>query len=211
MLSVRAPVGPTNTANQRCCIGRGLAAIRAREGVTLSKYLRYFFRRFEAEIARKGVGSTFTAINRDDIERMKLPVPPLPEQRLIVSLLDEADELRRLRQQADRRTSDLIPALFHEMFGDAVTNPQSWKTSTVGALFPTDRAGARCGPFGSALKKHEYVEEGIPVWGIENVQPNLFVEGGALFITKEKYQQLAWISTEHNSPKWKASFPDHGM
>jgi type I restriction enzyme S subunit len=118
-------------------------------------------------------------------------LPPVNEQRRIVALLDEADELRRLRQRADRRTADLIPALFHEMFGDPVTNPLSWKTSAVGALFPTDRAGARCGPFGSALKKEEYVEGGIPVWGIENVRPNLFVEAGALFITEEKYRQLA--------------------
>ena len=37
------------------------------------------------------------------------------------------------------------------------------------------------------LKKHEYVEAGIPVWGINNVQPNLFVEDGSLFVTAEKY------------------------
>ena len=47
-----------------------------------------------------------------------IPVPPLAEQERIVKLLDEADELRKLRAQADRRTADLIPALFHEMFGD---------------------------------------------------------------------------------------------
>ncbi|MGA3324295.1 MAG: restriction endonuclease subunit S [Terriglobia bacterium] len=47
-----------------------------------------------------------------------IPLPPLPEQHRIVNLLDEADELRRRREQADRRTADLIPALFYEMFGD---------------------------------------------------------------------------------------------
>ena len=30
LLSVRAPVGALNIANQKCCIGRGLAAIRIR-------------------------------------------------------------------------------------------------------------------------------------------------------------------------------------
>ncbi len=49
-----------------------------------------------------------------------IPVPPLAEQERIVKLLDEADELRKLRAQADRRTADLIPALFHEMFGDSI-------------------------------------------------------------------------------------------
>src|SRR5262245_25648177 len=30
LISVRAPVGPTNVADRECCIGRGLAAIRPR-------------------------------------------------------------------------------------------------------------------------------------------------------------------------------------
>jgi type I restriction enzyme S subunit len=33
LISVRAPVGPTNVAEVRCCIGRGLAAIRPRSTV----------------------------------------------------------------------------------------------------------------------------------------------------------------------------------
>jgi type I restriction enzyme S subunit len=45
----------------------------------------------------------------------------LAEQELIVNVLDEADELRKLRAQADRRTAELILALFHEMFGSIIT------------------------------------------------------------------------------------------
>jgi type I restriction enzyme, S subunit len=118
LLSVRAPVGPTNFAAERCCIGRGLAAIRAEPNVCNQRYVRYYLKRFEADIAAQGVGSTFSAINRNDIERLELPVPPLAEQERIVKLLDEADELRKLRAQADHRTADLIPALFYEKFGD---------------------------------------------------------------------------------------------
>jgi type I restriction enzyme S subunit len=118
LLSVRAPVGPTNFATERCCIGRGLAAIRGKPTQCNQSYIRYFLRRFEVDIAARGIGSTFAAINRTDIERLQIPVPPLAEQERMVALLDEADELRKLRAQADRRTVDLIPALFHEMFGD---------------------------------------------------------------------------------------------
>src|SRR3989304_2041611 len=38
LLSVRAPVGPMNIAREKCCIGRGLAAIRCKEGLSY-KYL----------------------------------------------------------------------------------------------------------------------------------------------------------------------------
>jgi type I restriction enzyme S subunit len=131
LLSVRAPVGPTNIAIEKCCIGRGLAAIRTNPKVCNQRYLRYYFRRFEDEIAARGVGSTFFAINRTDIERLELSVPPLLDQERIVKLLDEADELRKLRGQADKKSAELIPALFEEMFGDPIINQNKWKATTL--------------------------------------------------------------------------------
>lgn len=58
-----------------------------------------------------------------DFAELEIPVPPFPEQERIVKLLDEADELRKLRTQADRRTAGLIPSLFHEMFGENAKKP----------------------------------------------------------------------------------------
>ena len=68
LLSVRAPVGPTNIANIECCIGRGLGAIRPNTENTLTNYLLYFFRNFELEISKKGKGSTFSAITKKELE-----------------------------------------------------------------------------------------------------------------------------------------------
>ena len=68
---------------------------------------------------------------------LNLPIPRQPsfaEQERIVSLLDEADELRKLRVQAGRRTTDLIPALFHEMFGDPAVNPRRWKLTGISEM-----------------------------------------------------------------------------
>jgi type I restriction enzyme S subunit len=61
---------------------------------------------------------TVKHLSSKQIASIEMSVPTLPEQERIVKLLDEADELRKLRAQADRRTADLIPALFNEMFGD---------------------------------------------------------------------------------------------
>jgi type I restriction enzyme S subunit len=57
---------------------------------------------------------------------LKIPLPPLPEQRRIAGILDQADALRRLRRQSLSRLSDLGQAIFYEMFGDLVTNPNGW-------------------------------------------------------------------------------------
>lgn len=134
LLSVRAPVGPTNIASETCCIGRGLAAIRAKDNIALTRYLLYFFRKFESQIANKGVGSTFAAINKNDIEQLKIPIPPLAEQERIVRLLDEAEGLRKLRNQASTRLEEFIPALFYEMFGDPASTSQKWQQKNIGEL-----------------------------------------------------------------------------
>ena len=86
------------------------------------RYLRYFLvgDPFHAQFMQtvSGVGGSLLRAKATEVAKIKIPVPPLADQERIVKLLDEADELRKLRTQADRRTTDLIPALFHEMFGD---------------------------------------------------------------------------------------------
>lgn len=88
LLSVRAPVGPTNLSPGRVCIGRGLAAIRPHEGLSL-RYLLYYFKFFEAQLAVKGTGTTFKAITQSVIKNLEIPVPPLPEQERIVARIEE--------------------------------------------------------------------------------------------------------------------------
>jgi|CXWL01.1.fsa_nt_gi type I restriction enzyme S subunit len=149
-----------------------------------------------AAVSNAMAGANLPRINEESLLEIPVPVPPLAEQERLVKLLDEADELRKLRTQADRRIADLIPSLFHEMFGSPAINPFDWPVERVGTLFNVKRGGAKCGPFGSALKKHEYVESGIPVWGIPNVLPNQFVEAGSLFISPSKFEELRAYAVE---------------
>jgi type I restriction enzyme S subunit len=68
------------------------------------------------------------------MKRTAISVPPLAEQRRMTKLLDDADELRRLRVKAGDRTAVLIPALFDEMFGDPGANPQGLPIIRLGEL-----------------------------------------------------------------------------
>lgn len=78
-------------------------------------------------IAKAHGGVGLQHITKGALSSVNISIPPLPEQERIVKMLDEADELRKLRAQADRRTTALIPALFHEMFGDPAANDRKWK------------------------------------------------------------------------------------
>ena len=88
LLSVRAPVGPTNLSPGRVCIGRGLAAIRPFSDMSL-RYLLYYFRFFESQLSAKGTGTTFKAITQATIKNLDVPVPPLPDQEHIVFRIEE--------------------------------------------------------------------------------------------------------------------------
>ncbi len=88
LLSVRAPVGPTNLAPCRVCIGRGLTAIRPSEAL-LTRYVLLFFRYFEAQLASKGTGTTFKAITQDIVKNLEIPILAIPEQERIVGRIEE--------------------------------------------------------------------------------------------------------------------------
>jgi type I restriction enzyme S subunit len=85
LMFVRAPVGPTNLAKEKCCIGRGLAALRPGDRLD-TNFLLYFLRYHEPHLASQGQGSTFDAI-RDDLEEIEIPLPVLSEQQRIAALL----------------------------------------------------------------------------------------------------------------------------
>ncbi len=94
-----------------------------RDGILIdTKYLERFLRSPLALSFYKSKLRNTTARRRtlpnDIFLSLSVPVPPLAEQNRIVMLLDEADELRKLRGQADRRTAALLPAHFTGMFGD---------------------------------------------------------------------------------------------
>ncbi len=87
LISVRAPVGPVNLATNRMCIGRGLAAIKPTEGRLMSAYAFYFLKSQEEHI-KGDAGAVFASINRGDIEKLKIPLPPLEVQKEIVAEIE---------------------------------------------------------------------------------------------------------------------------
>ncbi|MBI1878387.1 MAG: restriction endonuclease subunit S [Chloroflexi bacterium] len=131
LLSVRAPVGPTNLARETCCIGRGLAALRTKPRLN-HLYLLNYFRWIEPGLSVQGQGSTFQAITKDQLENMDIPLPPLPTQRAIVTILDKADTLRRKQAEALNLADRILPALFVDMFGDPATNRKKWEVAYLG-------------------------------------------------------------------------------
>lgn len=106
LLSVRAPVGPTNLSRETVAIGRGVNAIRPLGGIA-TRYVLFFFKHIEPVFSGSGTGTTFSAVTVDAVKSLAFPLPPLAEQHRIVAKIDalfsELDKgvemLETIRQQ----------------------------------------------------------------------------------------------------------------
>lgn len=86
MLSVRAPIGAVNIANQKYGIGRGLCAIRAKK--SFYKFLYYYFISQNHILQSLGTGTTYIAISLNDVANILVAFPPKKEQTEIATYLD---------------------------------------------------------------------------------------------------------------------------
>ncbi len=118
----------------------------------------------------------------DFLKKALIPVPPLAEQERIVKLLDEVEELRKLRANADHRTADLIPALFHETFGDLGENPKNYPIQLLEQLCVKITDGTHQPP--------PFTNNGIPFLFVRNIVSGSIDFDTEKFITEETFAEL---------------------
>lgn len=68
--------------------------------------------------------------------------------------------------------------------------PSDWYFPKLEELALSEKGSIKIGPFGSALKKHEYSDKGIRVLGIDHVLQNELVWTKPKFISLKKYEEL---------------------
>ena len=117
LISIRAPVGPTNLCAVQSCIGRGLAAIRS-QGDMPPKYVLFAMRATEEELRANATGTTFEAIRGDDLRSHPISLPPLAEQHRIVAEIEKqftrldasVASLRRVQANLKRYRASVLKA-----------------------------------------------------------------------------------------------------
>lgn len=109
LLSVRAPVGPINIASEKCCIGRGLAALRPKKMMD-KEYFYHYMKFISIKLMSAGRGSTFNAIKRSDVDKIKVSYPKRIEdqKKMVRRIKDILRHSSDISSQSDALSKNLL-------------------------------------------------------------------------------------------------------
>ncbi|MBI2448435.1 restriction endonuclease subunit S, partial [Candidatus Microgenomates bacterium] len=108
LLSVRAPVGEVNIAQNDLCIGRGLMSVNGKN----NEFIYQLFKAFNSYIVSKETGTVYGSVTKDDIANIKLPFPQLPEQQEIAEILSSLDDKIELNRQMNKTLESIAQSIF---------------------------------------------------------------------------------------------------
>lgn len=132
LISVRAPIGALNYANEECCIGRGLAAITIDDPANRS-YIFHLLKARNEELNRQGTGSTFKAISRKVLETVQVPMIGEEERENSMKLMDVLESVIKDRKRQLVAFDELVKARFVEMFGGS-QDLDKWKCCHINEI-----------------------------------------------------------------------------
>jgi type I restriction enzyme S subunit len=176
----RAAIVSDDAPEMNC--NQAVAIVRLNPEQILPAFLLLWLKTIDAQAQMTGaqVTQTISNLSLGQIKKLQLPVPPPEEQKRIVKLLDEADKLRKLRVQADHRSSELIPALFNDAFRDP-----KFKPVRLGELTSLVTSGST--PRGG---DEIYLNEGPYFIRSQNVQMNYLDLSDAACLPTEVHEQM---------------------
>lgn len=168
------------------CIHDGWLVLKEKEKGLLDKdYLfhllgsPYIFKEFD----RLAAGSTVRNLNIALVSSVQIPIPPLPEQKQIVAILDKAFAAIDQAQANIEKNIENAKELFENWTFQTIKNA-NWNTINWGEVCDFTR-----GPFGGSLKKSMFVESGYAVYEQKQAIHNDY-DALRYFVDEEKFQEM---------------------
>ncbi len=202
LISVRAPVGTMNVADQDYCIGRGLGAIQGISGVSDTSFLRYAIEQNAGFLHRRSQGSTFLAIGSDDLRHLPLPKLNIKIQERIAEILAIVDATITKTESLIAKYQQIKGGLMHDLFTRGVTAdgklrpphdkaPELYKETLIGWI-PKEWMFTSCVKVCETIidcknRTPPETPDGYPVIRTPNVRNGEFVNEELLFTDVQSY------------------------
>lgn len=116
LISVRAPVGTMNYADQDYCIGRGLGAFKAKQGLSNTLFLRHAVELSSGYLQRRSQGSTFSAVSTSDVRTIPIPAFAVDKQNEIAAILSTIDTAIEKTEALIEKYQHIKAGLMHDLF-----------------------------------------------------------------------------------------------
>ncbi|MGE4494219.1 MAG: restriction endonuclease subunit S [Methanosarcina sp.] len=182
LVSCIGNIGKVAIADTELCTNQQINSIIPDENIVVSDFLYYTIKKIRPYLENIASSAVVPLLNKTDFSNINIKLPPLETQKKIVSILEKAEETRKLRAQADELTQKLLQSVFLEMFGDLETNPKGWVVKSFDYFAKID----------TKMVKEFTAYENKPHIGIENIEKDTgdlinYNEVGAQNLTSGKY------------------------
>ena len=117
---------------------------------------------FQRQIEQRMKGGTQKFVSLKILRNLKIPLPPLEEQKKIAAILDAADEYRKKTKALIDKYDQLTQSLFLDIFGDPFKGEVSPLKNNITVLG------------GYAFKSKDFIQVGLPLIKIGTVNKGYF-------------------------------------
>ena len=173
LMTSRASIGYVAINTVPMATNQGFQSLRCKDGA-LADYMYQYITWVRPELERLSAGSTFSEISSVNVKRLRVTLPPLPEQQKIATILSSVDNvIEKTRAQIDK-LKDLKTGMMQELLTKGIGHtefkdspvgriPSEWQCEKIGALFEVQ--------LGKMLSKAAKVgNSSFPYLGNKNVQ-----------------------------------------
>jgi len=199
LISVRAPVGDVNIADMDYCIGRGLASLNLKNGI--NEFLFYSLLFFKHLIEKESYGSVFKAINKENLARLKIPLPPLEEQKAITDILSTVQNTTEKTEKVINATKQLKKSMMKHLFTYGAVavdeiDKVKLKESEIG-LIPEDWEVVRLGDIVNfkigrtpPRKNKDYWTNGKYYWVSISDMKNRYINNTSEMVSEKAHKEI---------------------
>jgi type I restriction enzyme S subunit len=159
------------------------------ENIVNSNFLFFYLNSslFQKPLILVSDRSAQSGFSKEDISPFEIPIPPLPEQKRIVAILDEAFEgIDRAISNTEKNlsnTRELFESYLNSIFSQKGEGWEEKKLREIGGKVFT-------GPFGSLLHKSDYVSNGIPIVNPANIEDEKIIPNFSKTISPDTVKRL---------------------
>jgi type I restriction enzyme, S subunit len=164
ILVTRMAVGKVAINKINIAINQDLKALKCKSSLD-PKYLLFFLLSQKETLESQADGATVKGITLDSVKELKIPLPPLEEQKRIAQIAGKCDRLRRTRRYTGQLSDTYLQSVFQEMFGDLLRNSKGWD------ILPIEDMSQVQGGLQVSQKRNQYSLK-IPYLRVANIYRN---------------------------------------